>query len=1444
MNLYSSPPSAVATTDAIAPTTATATTTTTSPSSPTALSYLPGLAYGQTQINHHPPPPPPPPPPPQQQHQQPQPSHHQSQSQSHSHSHTLSHSSRARSSSTSSSLLGRSASLRDTIPDPSKPHKRATPPPSRRRSSAAGFAVDGFGFSGREPTGNLNRWSHSTAASTSKSPPQQQPPPPPPQYHQDERRPSRGHTPSASTSRHNVSSSFNTPLLPAFNGTAPNPSSPSYTTSTSPSRNRNNSLPFNASPESSPHRRPHPRSPVYKPSSSSVTAPPPQLPTLALLPATVYDPSSPNGSSRNSPSAVTSNASSDYFNSKPRAPPPNPQRPPSRTQAERVIGRSPLGTPPIGVLEAEARYQRSGTGNRPPPTSSKEPAKPVHGAAHERSRSHQQESKGRSESSGSASARPDDAYQGTPPRSREKRERDKKTMLSRALQKANTAVLLDNAQNFEGAMEAYNDACKLLQQVMIRSQGEEDRRKLDSIRVTYTNRIEELRRLDPGYQAGSGKSLPARPMSNDSLDEQRSMLFDAADDDEEEPAIVQTASMARIVNDRSHEADVAGDEGESSSQLLPLRMEQTGGVRESVISTAIRDVQKGMPTTPNFLLQPPPGKLGGPNPPIGGAGLESPMDRSYMPPPLSPRRPTPPLSSAAEHDEPETSMPTSFLQPDRPPSSAKHQRGNSSESISWLDTIDESGGSSCSSSIHSLSPGGMRRKHIRNASGATEAEFDAALDAAVEAAYDEGYEPYDDEHSTLSGDTASRLKNVEMAKERVREAEREEAIAAAKYRYKESQLRSEALPHVRESAEFNFQEEADEEERLLDEITREYMLDGFDFDLQNKSSLPRQSDSSNFSGSTYNSSSSSHRTTGGTSLSTVAEFVPPLKHQAPSHAPPPLPPPTGALPSVAEAQALQLSRSPPAAGPTFGKEASSVKNRRISVLNANNLKIETAIPNSTVAPGPHTEKLSVSEKEGRSDVPPVPKTAAASTFNGAQADPSFKLPELPQSTRLAAPSPQPPIPSPAETAFTTSPATPALGHGMSNNDSSLAPGSPKTGKTSATGIRKNKSSLSLKQRTLSISSPDGSDASIGTPLSTTFSFTQQRKQSNAAAVPAPTPTPSIPTFNVDGLPSGGMHLFESDIHSPYSPGSPSGGVTNAPIPLEPCPDSYLLRPFWLMRCFYQTIAHPRGGYLSTKLFVPRDVWRVKGVKLKNIDEKISNCDLLTAALQKLSAVDTFDADAVLEEVQALEVVLDQVQLQLAKKLGNEVGSHSVSTLFKDANFGNDSSANGDSSSKGSHGLQDHAPKSAMSQSKSYLTSWRKLRSKGSAVGLSSMATPKTPAVSEVPKDSLIMATLPMTSLPNIRFAKRDISSVTFEGPNASYMSSLARLFDAAQILDQIARQVEDPGLKFSSSTHVGLELSARHAAEFFGFYICRFVLADVTLMLDKFIKRGSEWVLV
>jgi hypothetical protein len=54
-------------------------------------------------------------------------------------------------------------------------------------------------------------------------------------------------------------------------------------------------------------------------------------------------------------------------------------------------------------------------------------------------------------------------------------------MLSKALQKAHTAVLLDNATNYEGAIEAYGDACDLLEQVMQRTGGGDEKQKLDEI---------------------------------------------------------------------------------------------------------------------------------------------------------------------------------------------------------------------------------------------------------------------------------------------------------------------------------------------------------------------------------------------------------------------------------------------------------------------------------------------------------------------------------------------------------------------------------------------------------------------------------------------------------------------------------------------------------------------------------------------------------------------------------------------------------------------------------------------------------------------------------------------------------------------------------------------------------------------------------------------------
>jgi hypothetical protein len=294
------------------------------------------------------------------------------------------------------------------------------------------------------------------------------------------------------------------------------------------------------------------------------------------------------------------------------------------------------------------------------------------------------------------------------------------------------------------------------------------------------------------------------------------------------------------------------------------------------------------------------------------------------------------------------------------------------------------------------------------------------------------------------------------------------------------------------------------------------------------------------------------------------------------------------------------------------------------------------------------------------------------------------------------------------------------------------------------------------------------------------------------------------------------------------------------------------------------------------------------VKLKYVDEKITHLDTLTKALERLGAVDSLDAEAVEKEMQSLEMVLDAVQAVLAKKLGHEVGVNATTSFIKDApvEFGG---SLGGTTPGGANGEIQYP--SSRSSSKSYLSSWRKLRSKTSSTHLSNghgshgqitKGEHRDKSDTTAPR----MASVPMTQMLNFKFARKRDNALFSElaGPWAGYMISLAKFCEAVQVvgkycpcscvvllhwgffstnvliactidmhneakantmpIDQIARQVEDPGLKKSSPAYFGLELSTRHASEFVGLFVCRWVLADVGLLLDKFVKRSTEWVLV
>ncbi|RYP49858.1 hypothetical protein DL768_004513 [Monosporascus sp. mg162] len=979
---------------------------------------------------------------------------------------------------------------------------------------------------------------------------------------------------------------------------------------------------------------------------------------------------------------------------------------------------------------------------------------------------------------------------GSEPHKPEKRSKpSQKAMLSKALSKANMAVHLDNAQEYERARESYIEACDLLCQVLARTTGEEDRKKLEAIRRTYTTRIEELDGMLPG-RPQRVKELPARP---ENPDYGGTPAYSPSIDEQDEPAVVGTATTAIIGREQSPRAIGASTPVSPAPRRPTLDTSRLGtppraGAPRSPLQSSLSPVRR------NFE---------------GGNRSVSRTENSpFLPAPLSPRRPISPArppspDSVVRRD---FSLPSDRLGADS--RASKHSRIPSHESVSWLDPIDESGGSAASS-VHSRSSSlGITRKHTRAVSRSTEAEFDAALDAAVEAAYDDGYEQmdpaeitYDDDDYYKADRARNTTRNGDFIKERVQQTEREAAINLAREKERQRQLSTSG-----DSQTFGVEydsNDSEDDERILDEVTKDYVMGDYSFGQQSQqiSNGTRASDSSGLTSRTWHSSMGSNPPTA-TTLSTVTEMPSPAP--IPKNAPPSLPP-SQALPQIPQAQ------------PTPG-----VRTRRLSGRNLAQLKIETSQISQTPSTAPDVAAPAGPQTGPQKTGSYIAQQRQALSATSARPGPS--------SMRAS-----PPSPRDGRTAEADEVRPPPSRRSRSRGTIREEDEEPRTESPSLfrPKLRSNFSSSSLRslrQRQLSISNLDDAESPL-TPLTQQPTNTSMSRQPSMPAVPS---TPLAGSFRDRSVPGfGGLHLFESDFHlpAPHSPGSLHERPSDAPLPLEPCPADVMLRPFWLMRALYQTLAHPRGGYLTHRLFVPRDAWKVKGVKLRALEDKTSQCDLLTAALLKLARVDSTDADAVLDEMQSFENILEQVQATLTRKLGNDVGTHGMA---------ND---------KDGESATPVVPRSASISSKSAF-SWRRLRSKASAANLTSAYGSKSSSggggAGGSEKEAVTVTgsgtipSLPMVAHPSSRPAKRDVTSVKFDGPNAGYMASLARLFDAAQT---VARQVEDPGLRHADKTQVGLELCTRHAAEFFGFYICRFVLQDLSLLLDKFVKRGSEWVL-
>lgn len=317
--------------------------------------------------------------------------------------------------------------------------------PENPRPTAGGHSRPGSIGGIKEGVGNLNRWSQSTTSSRS----------------------------SISHKRRN---SFSRRL--SFGGSGSISSLAGFAVSQSP-QSRNALTKQHPSPGNSPRRQP--------PNPPAVHHPATVLPPLATFPSLTIitsDGDSPSSAASGTPAtAELLTTPTDYFGNKWAGPSP----PTRRSSTKRTVtARSPLGVPSSSRTPTASPGVDAGAASTPSePAWRQGSAIPAAGpvdevyssqTSHSRHRENAGKGSGSTEAESSASSMRSN---------REGRRRHKppsqKAMLSKALQKAHTAVLLDNAQNFEGAMDAYRDACALLRQVMQRSSGEEDKKKLEAI---------------------------------------------------------------------------------------------------------------------------------------------------------------------------------------------------------------------------------------------------------------------------------------------------------------------------------------------------------------------------------------------------------------------------------------------------------------------------------------------------------------------------------------------------------------------------------------------------------------------------------------------------------------------------------------------------------------------------------------------------------------------------------------------------------------------------------------------------------------------------------------------------------------------------------------------------------------------------------------------------
>lgn len=112
---------------------------------------------------------------------------------------------------------------------------------------------------------------------------------------------------------------------------------------------------------------------------------------------------------------------------------------------------------------------------------------------------------------------------------------------------------------------------------------------------------------------------------------------------------------------------------------------------------------------------------------------------------------------------------------------------------------------------------------------------------------------------------------------------------------------------------------------------------------------------------------------------------------------------------------------------------------------------------------------------------------------------------------------------------------------------------------------------------------------------------------------------NITRYQPFGLSSqtGNVNASTASLGATVTAGAPIAGTPASSFPPPP-PSNAVLRPYYLMSLLRKSMTERTGGYITTRLHVPHEVWTQGSAKLTNTAEKTKVVALLVAALDELS----------------------------------------------------------------------------------------------------------------------------------------------------------------------------------------------------------------------------------